>query len=528
MTAYLPRFIIPALFYLALLSLAILSYIYDGKVRENKCKPFIIFFILLLIGLLVRFPFFFPSVINWDESTFIIVAQDVLNGNLPFVHLWDLKPPLLYLFYSFFLLFGKSIVMVRIGGLLAVVGAAYIVYLTGNRVYKKSSGLWGAFLTIIYSSTFGAGQATMGEHILLIPMSFLLFLLLTKKHTHIIVFLIGLLLSISILIRTNVVYIVPGVFVIIFLELYREEITSSAKKLFSFFCGGILPVLITGLIYYFNNAFDTLSKAAISAPLSKFSEVSINIFNRGISFLNFYWGSILSNNFLIWAVFIAGLFYFHSKKGTEVKKHSIILLVLFVSISISIMKMGYHGHYLIHLVPFMALVGGGLLSYLFNLKYRRYVCSLALFGIFLPLTFVSQEYGVLYSKILQKDPLRGDKGYQLANYLTERNVSGKYIFVCGRYHIVYWLTDAKLPTRYVQPSNLFREFYLKAIEGEQATVASEFNSIFKKKPVYVIVGGRCSHNKKWALNFSEEVQRNYELETRLDQNTLIYKRKNDD
>lgn len=30
---------------------------------------------------------------GWDESTFIIMASDVLKGNLPYLELYDLKPP---------------------------------------------------------------------------------------------------------------------------------------------------------------------------------------------------------------------------------------------------------------------------------------------------------------------------------------------------------------------------------------------------------------------------------------------------
>src|SRR5437899_2303518 len=37
-------------------------------------------------------PFFFTG-IDGDESTFILTAQSVLDGHLPYTDFWDIKPP---------------------------------------------------------------------------------------------------------------------------------------------------------------------------------------------------------------------------------------------------------------------------------------------------------------------------------------------------------------------------------------------------------------------------------------------------
>jgi len=46
---------------------------------------------------------FFPAVIDWDESTFILMGQSIIDGHLPYVKLWDLKPPGAFAFYAFFI-----------------------------------------------------------------------------------------------------------------------------------------------------------------------------------------------------------------------------------------------------------------------------------------------------------------------------------------------------------------------------------------------------------------------------------------
>ena len=40
------------------------------------------------VGLAIRLPFFFPAVIDWDESTYIIIGQSAV-GFLPNEIAWD-------------------------------------------------------------------------------------------------------------------------------------------------------------------------------------------------------------------------------------------------------------------------------------------------------------------------------------------------------------------------------------------------------------------------------------------------------
>lgn len=54
---------------------------------------------IITLCLVIRLPFFFTTVINWDESTFIIMGQSILDGHLPYTVLWDNKPPLLFVFF---------------------------------------------------------------------------------------------------------------------------------------------------------------------------------------------------------------------------------------------------------------------------------------------------------------------------------------------------------------------------------------------------------------------------------------------
>lgn len=107
---------------------------------------------LLAITLATRLPYFAVSVVNWDESTFALLGQDLLDGHLPYTHLWDTKPPLVYVMFALFIyLFGRSIAALRIGGMLCVWAAASVLYLGVSRRWDRLAG-WTAALVLIVAA----------------------------------------------------------------------------------------------------------------------------------------------------------------------------------------------------------------------------------------------------------------------------------------------------------------------------------------------------------------------------------------
>jgi 4-amino-4-deoxy-L-arabinose transferase-like glycosyltransferase len=58
--------------------------------------------ILFLIVLLLRLPSFFRSVLDWDESLYILMAGQWLAGHLPYTTIWDNKPVGIYAIFAVF------------------------------------------------------------------------------------------------------------------------------------------------------------------------------------------------------------------------------------------------------------------------------------------------------------------------------------------------------------------------------------------------------------------------------------------
>ena len=84
--------------------------------NESTRKNLFLYLFFFCFTFIIRFPYFFISKINWDESTFILMGRDIPHGHMPLTNLWDIKAPFLFLPYSLFLFFfGESVFAVRFG-----------------------------------------------------------------------------------------------------------------------------------------------------------------------------------------------------------------------------------------------------------------------------------------------------------------------------------------------------------------------------------------------------------------------------
>lgn len=78
-----------------------------------------------------------------DHGVFAVAAKGILNGQLPYVDFWEVKPPAVYYVYALALaLFGESVTALRLFDLI-VMGLTFIsLYLLGARLAGPRVGLW--------------------------------------------------------------------------------------------------------------------------------------------------------------------------------------------------------------------------------------------------------------------------------------------------------------------------------------------------------------------------------------------------
>jgi 4-amino-4-deoxy-L-arabinose transferase-like glycosyltransferase len=462
-----------------------------------------VFIYLIILSFIIRLPFFFPIVIDWDESTYILWGQSVLDGHLPYTELWGFKPPLAFLFYAGAIgLFGKSIVAVRIAGTLCVALTAIFTYIAGASLWNHRTGIIGATLCSVLLSLLDSGQATMTEHVALVPLVGAFILLVRGSPAPRIFFSAGILMALATLVRLNLAYVAVLVGLFIVISVFAEPPRSIGKSLkcgIAYAAGGCLIVLLIFIPYAITDNQNLLWASVITASLSyagsqlsfmgALKSQAMHIF----SLLHDLKDPRLGINILVWFGGLAGIVIIVSqwtKSSKPVRLGTILLMVFLLSIELSILKGGaIYEHYLIQLVPFMALATAVFLNTFFLGNARWLIIGIISIALITSTLLIIPEYKKMVSRALSGQPLIYGAAYDIAAYLKQNNPSGEPIYMMTD-HIVYWLINAKpLSKSTTHPSNIAKEYLLNVLVGPGTTTKMELASVLSKKPRYIVFKG---------------------------------------
>ena len=123
--------------------------------RLNKSTT--IFFVYIGISVLLRFFSFYPSTLDHDESTYMVIGRDILNGKLLYSDVTDTKPVGIFIIYAFLhAIFGYSIFLKRLFVAALIGASAHFIYLISKQFFAdKKVALWSGGLYILYISIWG-------------------------------------------------------------------------------------------------------------------------------------------------------------------------------------------------------------------------------------------------------------------------------------------------------------------------------------------------------------------------------------
>ncbi len=125
----------------------------------NRRKSLLVAVVALLacgaLVLFLRLPALPQAVIDWDESVYLLMARSMLQGHVPYTVVWDHKPPGLYVLFALAqLLFGQSVLAIRLLAVAAVTVSCWLLLLYGRRVL----GSWaiGGLAALFYARLLAA------------------------------------------------------------------------------------------------------------------------------------------------------------------------------------------------------------------------------------------------------------------------------------------------------------------------------------------------------------------------------------
>lgn len=132
-----------------------------GLCNSGLFRPVAIMAGCAALTVLVRLPFL--SDVGADEAFYLVIGRQWLDGMPPYVHSFDVKPPLLFgLMAAAEAVFGPSLIAAKALIMAAVSATACAVYVFGRRFVGELSGIAAAFFYVVASLTL-AGTVSPAE-----------------------------------------------------------------------------------------------------------------------------------------------------------------------------------------------------------------------------------------------------------------------------------------------------------------------------------------------------------------------------
>ena len=444
-----------------------------------------VFLALFIVAFAIRFPFFFRDYIDKDESTFILMGQAWADGYLPYLTLWDLKPPLTFGYFGLMItVFGKSLWWIRMGGVFIVSATSFMVYafLRNNNNSEKKAFIL-ALLSLYFSSLFGSVQGVMSEHI---SMFFYMGGLVVwgyayKELTHkkwVLWGLGGFFFGLSAMSKLNLAYPILLCAAYISLKfLLAKGIKNTLITSFSSGLGVLIGIGVTAVPYLRENAFQEWWKAVFLAPRA------YAVFHWNTAFLLLPIVGFLT--FLL-----VKSFQKPQNKKSDKTKYPLVLLSTIGVLGSFIMAGKVNGHYLLQCYPLIFILCAWL-------GFERYLSSKKAIGLFVIfcvlLPFESyKEYGAIYKNKQVHGTYYNGEGIEVPAYLKKKQRPLDNILFL-EYHIGYWILDKRPPTMAVtHPSNLFRN-HLFPYYNKRKTAQEELSYILDSlKPAVIVIDHKNS------------------------------------
>jgi len=462
-----------------------MSHLYKITKDNKKSKAFLVFLALFIVAFAIRFPFFFRDYIDKDESTFILMGQAWADGYLPYLTLWDLKPPLTFGYFGLMItVFGKSLWWIRMGGVFIVSATSFMVYafLRNNNNSEKKAFIL-ALLSLYFSSLFGSVQGVMSEHI---SMFFYMGGLVVwgyayKELNHkkwVIWGLGGFFFGLSAMSKLNLAYPILLCAAYISLKFLLEKgIKNTLITSFSSGLGVLIGIGVTAVPYLRENAFQEWWKAVFLAPRA------YAVFHWNTAFLLLPIVGVLT--FLL----VKSLQKLQNKKSDKTN-YPLVLLSTIGMLGSFIMAGKVNGHYLLQCYPLIFILCAWL-------GFERYLSSKKAIGLFVIfcvlLPFESyKEYGAIYKNKQVHGTYYNGEGIEVPAYLKKKQRPLDNILFL-EYHIGYWILDKRPPTMAVtHPSNLFRN-HLFPYYNKRKTAQEELSYILDSlKPAVIVIDHKNS------------------------------------
>jgi 4-amino-4-deoxy-L-arabinose transferase-like glycosyltransferase len=514
-------------------------------------KPWLVFIFFTLLVVVLRWSSFYQSAIDWDESLYLLVAKAWLEGTPPYTTIWDNKPPGIYALFSIAIsILGHSVLSIRILACLFVAITCFFLYKIGNLIEcngRRTGLLSGSLYAIATLSNGGIGSNTEIFLTTFVVIAFYLFFFINSFHAgealskqYLKLFLIGFLLGIGFEIKYVVIFDFLALSLILVITFILQARSNTKylvilQALSFLLLGFVLPFIIVSLCFWIIGHFDSYIYANFTANKLRTVDLRFSF----VAPLKAIFYQIRADN-IFWFSMPSVTIYLFVAKTIPTRERWILssLLVWFFTSLLcicTVLRAPFYPHYFLQLSPSLCLVTAYIIiSLVFSgarfegTEFRQYL----ILGVLLILLINSTEIFEALSSNAKYVYFRHVKGIRfwsdspalISEYLKPRIKPNDYIYSVNE-PILYFLADAKIPTRYVFPPFLIQCCGVPNITG--INPLKELDLIFQKHPVYIIekkIGenpGVYNENKLFFEKLNQTLDKSYHLENSINESDLF-------
>lgn len=439
---------------------------------------------IIFLALLLRLPSLFEPYWYGDEGITLTVGQRWFLGDLPYLAVYDNKPPLIYLIFGL----AKNLFFLKLVTTVWVAATLVIVYFLARRISEdlklKNNYLpiLAAIIFTVFSSTpIFEGNIANGEIFLIFPVTVaatLIYLHAKKRLDWWELGLAGLMLAVGSLLKIPAVFDFVGLMIfLLVIESFKKRMVF-VKDSLTILAGFIIPWLIFAAYFLINGGFGTFFQAVFG---NNFDYVGVG------NYFLIPRGGLLAKAILAISLIVI-LVKFNQKIGR-------VRLFLYLWLTFSLLGALLSGrpytHYLIQaLVPASLLAAFLLIKWHYRTFFEFTAVIVVLAGIFILGRFHTWRTLAYYQNFLTYTV--GAKNYYdyqqwfdprvvrlqiLANYLSSNANFGNKLFVWGNEPDLYFLTKMKPAIPYITA------YHFLSVPG---AVENDFTKLRQDKPQYLV------------------------------------------
>jgi 4-amino-4-deoxy-L-arabinose transferase-like glycosyltransferase len=455
------------------------------------------------------------EVIDWDESTFVLMASRLLDGHLPYVDLFDNKPPLIFvLLAGSMALLGESLATVRLFGAACVLVTAILVMTIARRFVRPGPAAMAGVLTVAVHA-LDPGQHTSAE----LPATTLIMLatwaLLFHRDRLGGAALAGLSISLAAMTRSNLGIVAPvfGLYLGIGgLLLGRPGIARWAVAAYTL--AGLLPPVVIALVYWRAGALDVLVTSAVEVPLAYATEqmgmaqaAAEHLRLMGL-FIHLY--PILFGGFVVIAA--AGFISLLAARPSQGSvSDRLVLGMMLTVVTVSMLQTGRaFAHYWLQVMPLAAVSAASLLDRLASRR-RTMLVGPALVAAMVLAALWQTAPDTARFLVSREYRQNGRVLHDAAAAIAAVRQDGDAVWAVEDHLVLWYLHIPPVSRIAAHPSNLTLGPVVATLSAADYVSATEYSDVLASRPAFVVVDGALPDYLPDRAAVREILEREYAL-----------------